>query len=76
MRQVLGLGAMPEWQLRCLIALATWMGDDSRTVRVGLATLIEECGNTHNTVSKARRELESGGLLKSQGSRGKGHLTV
>ncbi len=75
-RQVLALGPMPERQLRLLIALATWMSDDTRTVRTGFETLITETGNTHNTVRNARRELEALGMLDSQGGRGKGNLTV
>jgi len=75
-RQVLGLGAMPERQLRFLIALATWMSDETRTVRVGFETLIRESGKSHNTIRNARRELEAAGKLASHGGRGKGNLTV
>lgn len=75
-RQVLALGAMPERQLRFLVALATWMSDETRVVRVGLGTLIGETGNTHNTVRKARRELEAATKLASHGGRGQGNLTV
>ena len=75
-RQVLALGPMPDRQLRFLIALATWLPDDSRAVRVGLDSLIKASGNSHNTVRKARRELEAVGKLASVSSRGRGHLTL
>ena len=75
-RQVLALGVMPDRQLRLLIALATWLPDDTRTVRVGFDTLIRDTGNVRNTVRKARRELEGAGQLSSIAGDGRGLLTL
>jgi len=75
-RQVLALGDMPERQLRFLIALATWMDDYSLTVRIGFDTLIKDSGNTHNTVRKARRELEADKRISSEAGNGRGHQTA
>jgi len=74
-RQVLAL-RLPDRQNRFMVALATWMRDDTRTVRVGLETLIEDAGQARNTARAARRELETQGKLASAGGRGKGNLTV
>lgn len=76
MRQVLALGPMPERQLRFLIALATWLSDETRTVRVGFGQLIADSGTALNTARKARRELEAARKLASTVGRGKGNLTV
>lgn len=75
-RQVLALGDMPERQLRFLIALASWLPDDTRSVKAGFSTLIETSGRSHNTIRKARRELEAAGKLTSITGRGRGNLTV
>ncbi|MGO9294782.1 MAG: hypothetical protein ACLP52_13065 [Streptosporangiaceae bacterium] len=75
-RQVLALGPMRERQLRFLLALATWMDDDTRTVTVGFVAVIAATGNSHNTVRKARQELEKDGRVSSLTSRGRGHLAV
>jgi hypothetical protein len=75
-RQVLALGRLPDRQLRFLVALATWLPDESRSVRVGFGTLLEHTGNARNTVKAARRELEADGRLSSVASRGRGHLTL
>jgi hypothetical protein len=75
-RQVLALGPMPDRRLRLLVALATRLSDDSRTVRVGFDRLIEDTGNARNTVRTARRELEGrGDLLSKPGGRGRGDAT-
>jgi hypothetical protein len=75
-RQVLALGAMPDRQLRLLIALATWMTDDTNVVRVGVTTLITDSGNTRNTVRRARRELEAAKkVISASGGHGRGDLT-
>jgi hypothetical protein len=75
-RQVLALGAMPERQLRLLIALATFMTDDSLTVTAGFDAVIKVSGQARNTVRTARRELEAAGRIASQSSPGRGVLTV
>lgn len=66
-RQVLALPKMPENQFRLLLALATYLNDDSRSVRIGFNTLVSDAGNVRNTVRTARRELEARGALVSQG---------
>lgn len=63
-------------QLRFLVALATWMTDETRMVRVGFETLIEDTGSSRNTVRNARRELETARKLASKPGTGRGHLTV
>ncbi len=76
-RQVLALGRIPERQLRLLVALATWMNDDTRTVRLGFDALIRDTGNVRNTVRAARADAAAGGRLAwEQPQRGRGHLTV
>jgi hypothetical protein len=75
-RQVLALGPMPDRQLCLLVALATWMDDHSRVVRVGFDALIAVSGRTHNTIRKARRELEDGGKVITVTGGGRGHLTL
>jgi hypothetical protein len=76
-RQVLALGAMPERQLRFLVALATWMTDDTRTVRVSVETLMHDARQARNTARTARRELEAAGKLASQpGGRGPKDVTL
>jgi hypothetical protein len=76
-RQVLALGRLPERQLRLLVALATWMDDDTRTVRLGFDTLIRDTGNVRNTVKLARADAAAAGrLIWAQPQRGRGHLTV
>lgn len=75
-RQVLALGPMPDRQLRLLVALATWLSDETRVVRVGFDKLIEASGNTRNTVRRARRELEEDGRVSSVTTRGRGNLAV
>lgn len=75
-RQVLALGSMPDRQLRLLVALATFMNDDSRSVKAGFGELIRCTGRSHNTVQAARSELESAGRLTSIPGRGRGVLTL
>lgn len=75
-RQVLALGDMPDRQLRLLIALATWMGDYTRTVRLGFDQLVTDTGKSHNTIRKARRELEDATKLVSERGDGRGHMTL
>lgn len=76
-RQVLALGPMPERQLRLLVALATFMSDESREVKVGFKDVLIECtGQTHNTVRDARNELQEGGRLSYVPGRGVGNLTL
>jgi hypothetical protein len=75
-RQVLALGEMPMRQLRFLVALATWLPDDSRSVRVGFGVLVDQTGNVRNTARKARRELEDSKRLSSVAGNGAGHLTL
>jgi hypothetical protein len=75
-RQVLALGPMPDRQLRFLVALATWLPDDTRIVSVGFDTLIAETGNARNTVRQARRELEAARKVTSKRGDGRGHLTL
>jgi hypothetical protein len=75
--QVLTLGPMPERQLRFLCALAMFMDDDSRSVRVGFDALVTVSGQSRNTVRKARRELEASGRVTAlSGGRGPGDLTT
>jgi hypothetical protein len=75
-QQVLALGEMPGRQLRLLTGLATFMGDDSRSVSVGFDALITVTGNVRNTVRIARREFEERGSLSSEPGNGRGHLTL
>jgi hypothetical protein len=75
-RQVLALGRLPERQLRLLVALATWMSDDTRTVRLGFDALTAATGNVRNTVKAARADAAAAGRLTWQSSHGRGHLTV
>lgn len=76
-RQVLGLGRMPERQRTLLVALATWMNDDTRVVTVAYSELVKNTGQAPNTVKAARRELEAAGKLASDpGGKFKGNRTV
>ena len=75
-RQVLALGDMPDRQLRLLVALATWLPDSTRTVRVGVDALTAATGKTRNTFRRARRELESDGRVGSQPGQHRGDLTI
>jgi hypothetical protein len=75
-QQVLQLGRMPEAQLRFLVALATFLPDDTRSVRVGFDVLIETTGNVRGTVRTARRELEAEKRISSKPGNGRGHVTL
>jgi len=76
-RQVLALPKMPENQLRLLLALATYLTDDSRSVRIGFDALVRDSGNVRNTVRAARRALEASGKLTSEGGgRGPGDVPL
>jgi hypothetical protein len=67
---------MPDRQLRLLVALATWLPDDTTAVSVGLGTLMKTAGSARNTIRRARRELEGSGRLSSEpGGRGRGNVT-
>lgn len=75
-QQVLALGTMPERQLRLLVALATWMNDQSREVRVAFGTVIKTANISVNTGRKARKELNESGKLAYTEGRGRGNKTV
>ena len=75
-RQVLALGPMPDRQLRCLIALATWMTDDSRTVRIGFAALAASMGTSPETARRARRDCRKAGRITYIPGSGRGHVTT
>lgn len=75
-RQVLALGRMPERQRLFLVAIATWMNDDTNVVRVGVTTLMATTGQARNTFRTARRELEAAGrVISTSGGNGAGDLT-
>jgi hypothetical protein len=75
-RQVLALGDMPARQLRLLVALATWMNDDSRTVRAGFAAVAETMGTSPQTARRARRDAREAKRITYVPGRGRGHVTV
>jgi hypothetical protein len=75
-RQVLALGTMPDRQLRLLIALATWMDDDTRTVKVGFGALTEAMGRHADTARKARKDATTAGRITYIPGRGRGHRTI
>lgn len=75
-RQVLALGPMPDRQLRLLVALATWMGDDSLTVRVGFGMLTGDMGTSADTARRARRDAREAGRISYVPGRGRGHVTL
>lgn len=75
-RQVLTIRGLPERQLRFLLALATWMDDDSLIVKASVDLVFEQTGTARNTARTARRELEKSGRVSSMAGTGRGHLTV
>ena len=74
-RQVLALGPLPDRQLRLLIALATWLGDENRTCKVGFATLTQDMGTSADTAKRARRDARDAGRITYIPGRGRGNLT-
>lgn len=76
-RQVLVLGdAMPRRQLRFLVALATYLGDDSRRVRVGFDALTATAGLSARWMKVTRGELRDGGQIEYQPGKHRGDLTL
>jgi hypothetical protein len=75
-RQVLALGDMPNRQLRLLVALATWMDDDSRSVKVGFGALAAGMGTSADTARRARRDACEAKRISYAPGRGRGHVTV
>jgi hypothetical protein len=63
-RQVLALrGQRPERQMRVLLALATWLTDDTVTVRLGAGQLRATARLTERNFELARIELVKAGEL-------------
>lgn len=74
-RQVLVLGDMPRRQLRFLVALATYLDDDSLSVRLGFATLTEAAGLSERWMKAARAELRDAKRIEYEPGRYRGDLT-
>lgn len=75
-RQVLALDPMPDRELRFLLALATYMDDDSRNVKVGFSALTEATGRSADTARRGRKGNQKAGRISYLPGRGRGHLTT
>jgi hypothetical protein len=75
-RQVLALGDMPRRQLRFLVALATYLNDDSDSVRVGFAALTEAAGLSERWMKATRTELREAKRIEYEPGRYRGDLTL
>ena len=75
-RQVLALGDMPRRQLRFLVALATYLSDDSASVRVGFAALTEAAGLSERWMKATRAELREAKRIEYEPGRYRGELTL
>jgi hypothetical protein len=64
-RQALALGVKQQRQKDFLVALATFMTDDSRRAVAGVNALMKVACQSRNTFRAARRELEESGSISS-----------
>jgi len=76
-RQVLALGDdMPVRHLRFMVALATYLGDDSRQVRIGFDALTATARLTRRNMKLARGELRDSGRIDYLPGKHRGDLTL
>lgn len=74
-RQVLALGPLPDRQLRLLVALATWMNDENKTIKVSFGIIAQDMGRSIDTAKRARRDAVAAGQITYTSTRGRGHVT-
>jgi len=75
-RQVLALGEMPRRQLRFLVALATYLGDDSLSVRLSFRELNAAAGLSERWMKITRAELREGKRIEYEPGRYRGNRTL
>jgi hypothetical protein len=76
-RQVLAIKPkLLESKLRLMVALATWMTDDSTTAAVGFEAITEQAQLARNTARDARNALAADGYLTWTSPHGRGHRTA
>jgi hypothetical protein len=76
-RQVLAIKPkLLESKLRLMVALATWMNDDSMTAEVSFDLAMEQAQIARNTARDARKALAADGYLSWTSPHGRGNRTA
>jgi hypothetical protein len=76
-RQVLAIKPkLLDSRHRLMVALATWLNDDSMTAVVGFDVLMEQAQLARNTAKDARKTLAADGYLTWTSPRGRGNRTA